>query len=165
MDLRHLKRSPALLCALAAPLLYAGVTLIALQLAAQAGLNPGHEGWNDLLPGRLDGAIASARGWVGAIALILAAEAAVLAALGGWLNRRSTAGGLVLCTAAGMVYLMSLALAVLSTYAIVLYPSGDTDLGPLFPSWYFSALIVIAIVTLTGLTVWLSAAVREASTS
>jgi hypothetical protein len=82
MDLRHLKRWFALLCALAAPLLYAGVSLIALQLAAQAGLDPGHEGWNDLLPGRLDGAIESLRGWVGAIALILAAEAAVLAALG-----------------------------------------------------------------------------------
>ncbi|MGN9847452.1 hypothetical protein ACTMTI_56240 [Nonomuraea sp. H19] len=82
MDLRHLKRWPALLCALAAPLLYAGVNLIALQLAAQAGLDPGHEGWNDLLPGQLDGAIESVRGWVGAIALILAAEAAVLAALG-----------------------------------------------------------------------------------
>ncbi|MER7499018.1 hypothetical protein AB0L05_07620 [Nonomuraea pusilla] len=165
MDLRHLKRSPALLCALAAPLLYAGVTLVALQLAAQAGLDPGHEGWNDLLPGRLDGAIASARGWVGAIALILAAEAAVLAALGGRLSRRSTGGGLVLCATAGVVYLMSLALAVLGTYAIVLYPSGDTDLGPLFPGWYLPALIVIAVVTLTGLTVWLSAAVRKASTS
>lgn len=38
----------------------------------------------------------------------------------------------MLCTAAGMVYLMSLVLAVLITYAIVLYSSGDTDLGPLF---------------------------------
>ncbi|ACZ86064.1 hypothetical protein [Streptosporangium roseum] len=134
-------------------------------MAAQAGLNPGHEGWNDLLSGRLDGQIASARGWVGAIAFILTAEAAVLAALGGRLNRRFTIGGLVLCTAAGMVYLMSLALAVLSTYMIVLYPSGDVDLGLLFPDWYFPALIVIAIVALTALTVWLSAAVRDASAS
>ncbi|MEV4397361.1 hypothetical protein [Nonomuraea sp. NPDC049607] len=165
MDLRHLKRSPALLCTLAAPLLYAGVTLVALQSAARAGLDPGHEGWNDLLPGRLGGAIGSARGWVGAIALVLAAEAAVLAELGGRLDRRSTAGGLMLCTATGVVYLMSLALAVLSTYAIVLYPSGDADLGPLFPGWYFPALIVIALVTLTGLIVWLSAAVREAPVS
>ncbi|MGW4794930.1 hypothetical protein ACWEPC_21210 [Nonomuraea sp. NPDC004297] len=139
------------------------MTLIALQAAAQAGLDPGHEGWNDLLPGRLDGAIESARGWVGAIALILAAETAMLVALEGRLKRRSTVGGLVLRTAAGMVHLMSLALAVLSTYAIVLYPSGDTDLGLLFPEWYFPALIVIAIVTLTGLTGWLFAALRETS--
>ncbi|MFB9876966.1 hypothetical protein ACFFMN_03390 [Planobispora siamensis] len=139
------------------------MTLIALRSAAQAGLDPGHEGWNDLLPGRLDGAIESARGWVGAVALILAAEAAVLAALGGRPNRRSTVGGLVLCTAVGMAYLMSLALAVLSTYAIVLHPSGDTDLGPLSPGWHLPALIVIAVAALTGLTVWLSAAVKEAS--
>ncbi|WP_157548894.1 hypothetical protein [Nonomuraea candida] len=160
--MRYLKRSPALLCALAAPLLYAGVTLIALQSAARAGLDPRHEGWNDLLPGRLDGEIASARGWVGAITLVLSAEAAVLAALGGRLSRRSTAARLVLGTAAGMAHLMSLALAVLATYAIVLYPSGDTDLGPLFPDWYLPALTVIAVITLTGLTVWLSTVDRKA---
>ncbi|GAA4219362.1 hypothetical protein FHR32_000372 [Streptosporangium album] len=165
MDLRHLKRSPALLCTLAAPLLYAGVTLIALQLAAQTGLNSWHEPWNDLLPSRLDNEIAWARKVTLGITLILAVEAAVLAALGGWLNRRSTVSGLVLCTAASMVYLFTLALAVLGTYAIVLYPSGDVDLGLLFPDWYFPALIVIAVVTLTALTVWLSAAVKEASAS
>ncbi|MEU6743939.1 hypothetical protein [Streptosporangium sandarakinum] len=163
MDLRRLKRSPALLWALAAPLLYAGATLIALRSAAQTGLDSLHE--NPLLPSRLDGEIASARGVTLGIALILAAEAAVLAALGGRLNRRSTVGGLGLCTAAGMVYLLTLLLAVLGTYAIVLYPSGDVDLGLLFPGWYLPALIAIAIVALTALTVWLSAAVRGITTS
>ncbi|GGQ32534.1 hypothetical protein [Streptosporangium pseudovulgare] len=163
MNLRHLKHSPALLCALAAPLLYAGVTLIALRSAARTGLDSPHE--NPLLPSRLDGEIASARGVTLGIALILAAEAAVLAALGGRLNRRSTAGGLMLCTAAGVVYLLTLVLAVLGTYVIVLYPSGDVDLGLLFPDWYFPALIVIAIVALAALTVWLSAAVRRTSVS
>ncbi|MFD8562353.1 hypothetical protein ACFV1N_34180 [Streptosporangium canum] len=99
------------------------------------------------------------------ITLVLAAEAAMLAALGGRLNRRSTAGGLVLCTATSMVYLLTLALAVLGTYATALYPSGDIDLGLLFPDRYFPAPIIIAIMTLTGLTVRLSVAVRSASAS
>ncbi|MEU7899862.1 hypothetical protein AB0B45_44330 [Nonomuraea sp. NPDC049152] len=165
MDLRCLKRSPALLCALAAPLLYAGATLIALQLAVQTGLNSWHEPWSDLLPSRLGPAIEWAWTMMLGITLILAVEAAVLAALGGSLNRRSTVSGLVSCAAASMVYLFTLALAVLGTYAFVLYPNGDFDLGDLFPDWYFPALIVIAVVTLTALTVWLSAAVREASAS
>ncbi|MGW4792430.1 hypothetical protein ACWEPC_08470 [Nonomuraea sp. NPDC004297] len=164
MDLRHLKRSPALLCALAAPLLYAGATLLAIQLAAHpTGLDPLQD-W-PWTPQQLDREIASAEAWTLSITFFLAVEAVLLAALAGRLNRRSTASGLVLCTAASMVYLFTLALAVLATYAIVLYPSGDIDLGLLFPDWYFPALIVIAIVALTGLTVWLSAAVRRASAS
>lgn len=162
MDLRHLKRSPALVCALAAPLLYAGVTLIALRSAIQTGLNAWHEPWIDLLPSRLDHAIEWARAMTLGITLTLAVEAAVLASLGGSLKGRS---GLVPCTAASLVYLFTFALAVLGTYAFMLYPSGDFDLGNLFPDWYFPALIVIAVVTLTALTVWLSAAVREASAS
>ncbi len=165
MDLRRLKRSTALRCALLAPLLYAAVTLIAIQLAAQSGLNPWHQGWSDLLPSRLDRGIASARKVTLGITLILAVEAALLAALGGRLNRRSTVGGLMLCTAASVVYVLSLALAVLGTHAIVLYPSGDLDLGLLFPDWYFPALIIITIAVLTALIVWLSAAVRDASAS
>lgn len=159
-----MKRSTALLCALSAPLLYAAVTLIAIQLAAHpTGLHP----LSDLLPLQLDldREIASARKATLSITLVLAVEAALLAVLGGRLNRRSSAGGLVLCTAVSVVYLVSLALAVLGSYAIVLFPAGDIDLGLLFPDWYFPALIIIVIVTLTALTVWLSAAVRDASAS
>jgi hypothetical protein len=167
MHLRHLKRSPALLCALAAPLLYAAVTLIAIQLAAHpTGLNPWYEvPWNHVLLQQLDRKIAWARQVALSITLILAVEAASLATLGGWLNRRSTVSGLVLCTAASVVYLLTLALTVLGTYATVLYPSGDIDLGLLFPDWYFPALIIIAIMALTALTIWLSAAIRAASAS
>ncbi|MFC7584991.1 hypothetical protein ACFQYP_15550 [Nonomuraea antimicrobica] len=100
-----------------------------------------------------------------AITLVFAAEAALLAVLGGWLNRRPTVSGLVLRTAADVVHLLTLALAALGTYTTVLYPSGDFDLGPLFPDWYFPALIIIAAMTLTALTVWASAAVKNASPS
>ncbi|MEU4725637.1 hypothetical protein AB0G06_39020 [Nonomuraea dietziae] len=86
----------------------------------------------------------------------LSVEAVWLAALGGRLDRRSTGSGLVLRTAASAVYLLTLALAVLGTYAIVLYLSGDIDLGILFRDWYFPALIAIAVMALTGLTVWLA---------
>ncbi|MEV0349563.1 hypothetical protein AB0H88_27640 [Nonomuraea sp. NPDC050680] len=160
MVLRHLKRSPALLCALAAPLLYAAATLAALQLAAHPT-----ELEDPVLLHRLDREIAQARQVTLSITLILAVEAALLAALGGRLNRRSTAGGLVLCTATSVVYLLTLALAVLATYAIVLYPAGDFDLGLVFPGWYFPALIILGLMALTGLTVWLSVAVRSASVS
>ena len=100
MVLRHLKRSPALLCALAAPLLYAAATLAALQLAAHPT-----ELEDPVLLHRLPREIAQARQVTLSITLILAVEAALLAALGGRLNRRSTAGGLVLCTATSVVYL------------------------------------------------------------
>ncbi|WP_433513142.1 hypothetical protein ACQP2T_57535 [Nonomuraea sp. CA-143628] len=139
-------------------MLYAAATLIALQLAAHPT-----ELEDPVLLHRLDGEIAWARQVTLSITLILAVEAALLAALGGRLNRRSTAGGLVLCTATSVVYLLTLALAVLATYVTVLYPSGDLDLGLLFPGWYFPALIIIAIMALTGLIVWMSVAVRSAS--
>ncbi|MEV0237030.1 hypothetical protein [Nonomuraea sp. NPDC050786] len=140
------------------------MTLIAIQLAAHPTELDLRDEW-PWTPRQLEREIASAEAWTLSITLVLAVEAVLLAALGGRLNRRSTAGGLVLCTAASMVYLLTLAVAALGTYAIVLYPSGDIDLGVLFPDWYFPALITIAVVALTGLTVWLSAAVRTASTS
>ncbi|GAA3130515.1 hypothetical protein GCM10010466_21460 [Planomonospora alba] len=159
MDLRRLTRRTALWCAAAAPLLYAVVSLTALQVAARQTGGPLTEGMVE----RADTQLASAGGWTGGFALVLAAEAAVLVASGGRLNRRSTAGGLVLCAAVGMVYLTSLALVVSATHVIVLYPSGDIDLGLLFPGWYFPALIVIAVMTAAALVVWLAAAVRDAS--
>ncbi|GGS93974.1 hypothetical protein GCM10010156_60280 [Planobispora rosea] len=165
MDLRRLIRSSTLLYAAAAPLLYVTATMIAIQLAAHpTGLHPWYETpWNDGLLAQLDREIASARGFTLGIAFTLAFEAALLAALGDRLNRRSTIGGLVLCAATGMVYLMSLALAGLATYAIVLYPSGDVDLGLLFPGWYFPALVVIGVTTVAALVTWLTVAVRDAS--
>ncbi|MFF0309710.1 hypothetical protein ACFYSC_19970 [Streptosporangium sp. NPDC004379] len=135
------------------------MTLIALQSAVRAGLDSMYE--NPLLPSQLDGEIASARRMLLGIALILAVEAAVLAVSGGRLNRRSTVGGLVLCTAVGTAYLFTLVLALLSTYVILFYFALDVVLGSLFPGWYFPVLIAIAVMAVTALAVWLSAAVRR----
>ncbi|GGT38730.1 hypothetical protein ACFFV7_19660 [Nonomuraea spiralis] len=73
-----MKRSPALLCAMAAPVLYAVANLVAIQAAAHpTGLHPSfEEPWNDWMLRQLDRELGSARAWTFGITFILAAEAA-----------------------------------------------------------------------------------------
>ncbi|WP_186404160.1 hypothetical protein [[Actinomadura] parvosata] len=162
MDLQHLKRSPALLCALATPLLYAAVNLISIQLAAHpSGLHPNYEvPWNYVLLEELDEEIASARWWTLKITLILAGEAALLAALHGQLKRGSSVSGLIGCAIGSIMYLLTLTLAIWINPTTSFYElNDDSALESMVPDWYFPALVTIAIMTFTALTVWQSAAV------
>lgn len=168
MDLRRPTRSPALLCALTAPFLYAAVNLIAFQIAAHpTGRNPWYDvPWNDVLLKELDSEIASAQSVTLGYTLVLAVEAALIA-LRVRRRRRSTGmevpptGGLF-----GMIYLLTLAVATVLNPAASPWRGNDNhDLAVLCPAWYMPALIGVALVALIGLTVWLTAAIRDASAS
>ncbi|MEV5557918.1 hypothetical protein AB0L44_30050 [Nonomuraea wenchangensis] len=150
-------RSPALLCAMAAPVLYLVVNLIAIQAAVVDP--PG-----DWMLGPLDRERASARMWTFSIALILAAEAAFLGALDGWLNRRPEVARVVPRAVVGVGYLLSLALAVAADPTSSLWElNDDSALDSLVPAWHFPALVVIGVVALVAVVGWLVGAGRDRS--
>jgi hypothetical protein len=163
MKLRPLKRSPALLCALAAPLLYAAVNLITLRIVAHpTGLNWLEEPWTAWSLKELEGMIAQAHKATLILTLVLAIEAVFLALLD-QPNRRPTVSDILAYGMAGVGYLLTLALAITAD------PTGsfwelndDHDLAMLVPAWYMPALICIAIATFTGLAVWLFTRTRDA---
>ncbi|MEV0632513.1 hypothetical protein [Nonomuraea wenchangensis] len=150
-------RSPALLCAMAAPVLYLVVNLIAIQAAVADP--PG-----DRMLGPLDRERASARMWTFSIAFILAAEAAFLGALDGWLSRRPEVARVVPRAVVGVGYLLSLALAVAADPTSSLWElNDDSALDSLVPAWHFPALVAIGVVTLVAVVAWLVGAGRDRS--
>ncbi|MEV4173246.1 hypothetical protein [Nonomuraea sp. NPDC049709] len=167
MDLRRLRRSPALLCALTAPLLYAAVNLISFRIAAHpTGLNPWYEvPWNDTLLEDLDRAVARARAVTVSLTVILATEAALLAALDRPGRRTTVAGGLAF-VGSGLVYLLTLALAVAVNPTTSPWRINDEyDLAALGPDWYMPALIGVAVSAIAGVAVRVFTMVREGLTS
>ncbi|MEU6795751.1 hypothetical protein ABZ907_29015 [Nonomuraea wenchangensis] len=149
-------RSPALLCALAAPVLYLVVNLVAIQAVAVVD-PPG-----DWMLGPLDRERASARVWTFAIAIVLAAEAAFLGALHGWLNRRPGVARVVPRAVAGVGYLLTLALAIEANPTSSLWElNDDSALDRLVPAWHFPALVALGVVTLVAVAGWLFGAARD----
>lgn len=154
------KRSPALLCAMVAPVLYAVVNLIAIQAAAHPS---GRHPW---MLEQLDRELGSARAWTFSIAFILAAEAAFLGALHGWLNRRPGVVQMLPRAVVGAGYLLSLALAVEANPTTSLWElNDDSALDSMVPEWHFPALVAIGVVTLAAVIGWLVGAGRDTPTS
>ncbi|QYC40872.1 hypothetical protein Nocox_16295 [Nonomuraea coxensis DSM 45129] len=153
---------------MAAPVLYAVVNLIALQMAADsAGSYPrADDPFGDLLLGPLDRELGSARVWTFCFAVILAAEAACLAALHGRLNRRPGVAAVLPRAVAGVGYLLSLALVVeINPTSPFLELNDDSALDRLVPSWHFPALVAVGVVTLVAVAAWLVGARRDDSAS
>ncbi|MBN6051088.1 hypothetical protein JYK22_03995, partial [Nonomuraea sp. RK-328] len=168
MDLRRPTRSTALRCASTAPFLYAAVNLIAIQIAAHpTGRNPWYDvPWNHVLLHELDREIASARSVTLGYTLVLTVEAALIALR--VRQRRRCADNEVPPTGGlfGVMYLLTLAAATLLNPMGPIWRGNDNnDLTVLSPAWYLPALICIALVALIGLTVWLTAAIRDVPAS
>ncbi|MGA4988757.1 hypothetical protein [Nonomuraea bangladeshensis] len=152
------KLTPALLCALAAPVLYLVVNLVAIQAVAHpAGPPPAVEDpSNDWMLGPLERELASARVWAFSIAFVLAAEAAFLGAVDGWLNRRPSVARIVPRAVVGVGYLLTLALAIEANPTSSLWElNDDSALDRLVPAWHFPALVAVGVVTLVAVAGWL----------
>ncbi|SEM91717.1 hypothetical protein [Nonomuraea pusilla] len=158
MNLRVLKGSPALLCALAAPLLYVAVNLIALQIAAHpTGVNWYEESWDDRSLRELGEAVAQARMVTLGLTLVLAIEAVFLALLD-QRSRRPTVNDFLLRGMASVGYLLTLALVIVVNPISSFWElNDDHDLAMLVPGWYMPALTCVSVATLTGLAIWMFA--------
>ncbi|MDX3101072.1 hypothetical protein [Nonomuraea angiospora] len=143
-------------------MLYAAVNLIAFEIAAHpTGLSWYVEPWNDATLEQLDRAIAQARGVTFGYTLILAVEAVSLAVLDRP-TRPSTVSNLLACQWASVMYLLTLALAVVVNPTTSPWRINDEyDVAMPGPHWYMPALISIGIATLTGLTTWQFARARD----
>ncbi|NJP98554.1 hypothetical protein HCN51_55620 [Nonomuraea sp. FMUSA5-5] len=140
------------------------MNLIAIQIAAHpTGRNPWYDvPWNEILLNGLDIEIASARSVALGYTLVLTVEAALITLR--VRQRRRFADNEIPPTGGlfSLMYLFTFAVAT------VLNPVGPTwrgndnhDLAVLCPAWYMPALIGIGLVALIGLTVWLTAAIRD----
>ncbi|TDD02973.1 hypothetical protein E1292_22365 [Nonomuraea deserti] len=155
MNVRRLIYSTAL----AAPVLYAAVNLIALELIAHptGKLNPWYEEpWNDALLEQLEQEVAHARNVTFGITLILAAEAVLIAVLDR-LNHRSPSKSTVPTGVWFILYELTLVVAVLlSPLTRFWLLNDDRDLEMMAPEWHSPALIAIPVLTLIGLIAWMS---------
>ncbi|MGW2144094.1 hypothetical protein ACWCOT_07265 [Nonomuraea bangladeshensis] len=148
------KLTPALLCALAAPVLYLVVNLVAIQAAAHPARL--QDPSNDWMLGPLERELAAARVWAFSVAFVLAAEAAFLGALNGWLNRRPSVARIVPRAVVGVGYLLTLALAIEVNPTSPLWElNDDSALDRLVPAWHFPALVAVGVVTLVAVAGWL----------
>ncbi|MEU6999674.1 MULTISPECIES: hypothetical protein [unclassified Nonomuraea] len=144
------------------------MNLIAIQIAAHpTGRNPWYDvPWNYVLLNELDSEIASARSVALGYTLVLTVEAALIALR--VRQRRRFADNEVPPTGGlfSLMYLLTLAVAtVLNPVGPIWRGNDNHDLAVLCPAWYMPALIGIALVALIGLTVWLTAAIRDVPAS
>ncbi|MEZ7131556.1 putative quinol monooxygenase [Nonomuraea sp. AD125B] len=112
--------------------------------------------------GSLERELASARAWAFSIAFVLAAEAAFLDALDGWLNRRPSVARIVPRAVVGVGYLLTLALAIEANPTSSLWElNDDSALDRLVPARHFPALVAVGVVTLMAVIGWLAGASRD----